>query len=443
MDDPEQAKTAAQTSSEEPTVAAEVPGIVRAFLRGELSRVEPQLPGWLDTLAGVGAGECWHKKSSFKAHLYEVYKICKIWGQDDDVCRCALFHSAYSNSYVNLAIFKEGTDRGRLAEIVGPSAEELIHTFCIVPRHNMVYDDLLARAPSAEEMAAMAAADAAAADAAAAAASASGPGDAAPATGTAPGASGGGGGALAAALRRLIPEAGLTVKHIKTGEPLIVDRLTVARFLLMTMADFCEQLFSWQDAMFENGDGRLLYAGANAGSLWPGACRPGLWHSALSRMGALLRHACVDGQGRPLVRLPPVFEGCTQVLTEADQLAARDAYWEAVTQHTEVTQHDEALRLLRTAVWHNPHVAEPHVLLAQIHCQRGQWAEASRHAARGVALLCEWGTAWDKRMPWEAWIAMARVLQHGASRQQWPITPFGMLNLGLVPGLDEPYDVVQ
>ncbi|PNW71926.1 hypothetical protein CHLRE_16g671500v5 [Chlamydomonas reinhardtii] len=406
---------------------ASIPGVVRAFLRGDLSRVDKRLPEWMEVLSGVGAGECWHKKSSFKAHLFEVYKLCKIWGQDDDVCKCALFHSAYSNSYVNLAIFQEGADRGRLKELLGPSAEELIHTFCVVPRHNLVYDDVLAAAPSASDMAAMVAAAAEAAEKAAGGDSAAAAAAAAAAT---------------EPLRRVVPAEGITVKHIKTGEPLLVPRKTIAQFLAMTIADFAEQLFSWQDAMFENeGDGRLLYAGGNARSLWPGPCKPGLWHSALSRMALMLRHGLTDGSGQPLVPLPPVFERCTQVLTEADQLAARDAYWRAVCDHTEPHQHDEAARLLRAAVDHNPHIAEPHVLLAQIHAQRQQWAEAERHAARALRLFCDWGTAWDKRMPWEAWVAMTRVLLHNAGRRTWPDRPFGMLNLGLVPDLDLTYHV--
>ena len=39
------------------------------------------------------------------------------------MCKCALFHSAYSNSYVNLAIFQEGADRGRLKEVCVGAAE--------------------------------------------------------------------------------------------------------------------------------------------------------------------------------------------------------------------------------------------------------------------------------------------------------------------------------
>ena len=56
--------------------------------------------------------------------------LCQ-WGQDDTVCSCGLFHSAYSNSYVNVAIFKAEEDgRPRLRELVGQQAEELIHFFC-------------------------------------------------------------------------------------------------------------------------------------------------------------------------------------------------------------------------------------------------------------------------------------------------------------------------
>lgn len=67
-----------------------------------------------------------------QAHLFEVYKILKIWGADDVIAKCGLMHSAYSNSYVNLAIFKPDVERTRVATLVGPECEKLIHTFCVV-----------------------------------------------------------------------------------------------------------------------------------------------------------------------------------------------------------------------------------------------------------------------------------------------------------------------
>lgn len=80
------------------------------------------------------------------------------------------------------------------------------------------------------------------------------------------------------------------------------------------------------------------------------------------------------------------------------------------------------------------------MLLAQLYLQqRQQYSEAHAHATKGLELFCTWGTAWDKRMAWDAWVAWTRVLLRGAAAQQWPAPhqPMGMLNLGLVAGLME------
>lgn len=42
--------------------------------------------------------------------------------------------SAYSNSFVNLAIFKPDVERSKVAGIIGKEAEELTHLFCVVGR---------------------------------------------------------------------------------------------------------------------------------------------------------------------------------------------------------------------------------------------------------------------------------------------------------------------
>lgn len=95
--------------------------------------------------------------------------------------------------------------------------------------------------------------------------------------------------------------------------------------------------------MFENGNGKLHYAGQRAHQLWPGPMKPGLWHSALSRMGMLLR-SCYDDEEEQAqtaagghrerigarVPLPPVFDGCSVLVKEAEQQRARDLYWDVV-----------------------------------------------------------------------------------------------------------------
>jgi len=163
--------------------------LAKAFLAEDHARIDARLPGWLEELTRVGANQCWHKRSTFKAHLYHVYQILKMWGQDDDVTSCGLFHSAYSNSYVNLAIFKAEADgRPRVKQMVGDSAEALIHRFCVVPRHQLIYDHLVKPLQDVYDKS-----------------------------------------------KLVVPREGVTVPHIHTGEPVVVDRYEVAQILIMTM----------------------------------------------------------------------------------------------------------------------------------------------------------------------------------------------------------------
>ncbi|KAF5843336.1 hypothetical protein DUNSADRAFT_17914 [Dunaliella salina] len=348
----------------------------------------------------VGAPECWHKKSTFKAHLFETYKMSKIWGLGDAIAETMLFHSAYSNSYVNLAVFKAEKDRPRLSSLVGEETEQLIHLFCNVPRHELIYENLLKKL-SDEDLS--------------------------------------------------IPPGGMTVAAIHTKAPLHLTSRLVAVFLAMTMVDFSEQLYSWQDQMFQNDDGKLYFTGTKAHVLWPGPMKPGLWMACLSRMGRLVRSsheaAAADGHAgqdpnpsrftsrpspdggtfndAPLPPIPKVFAECTMLLGEEEE------------RKTEPDQATEAASLLAQAIQLNPHVAEPHVLLAQLLMQIGKHEEASKHACRALELFCQWGTAWDKRMAWDAWVAWTRAIISGAKNQEWPepTRPMGMLNLGLVSGL--------
>ncbi|XBH58087.1 hypothetical protein VPH35_079584 [Triticum aestivum] len=122
----------------------------RPFLRGDLAAVDPELPSLVSVLVSAGAGECYHKHGTFLAHLLDVYRILRLWGAPDAVTRCGLFHSSYSNSYVNLAIFEPDVSRVRVRAIVGAAAERLVHLFCVVPRQPLMHDDLHLRYTDAE-----------------------------------------------------------------------------------------------------------------------------------------------------------------------------------------------------------------------------------------------------------------------------------------------------
>ncbi|KAL6187260.1 hypothetical protein ACLB2K_043374 [Fragaria x ananassa] len=394
----------------------EVLELARPFLRGELESIDENLPKLVRVLQSVGAGECWHKHGTFLEHLIDIYRILKIWKAPDPVCLCGLFHSAYSNSYVNLAIFDPSTGRDVVRSHVGHAAERLIHLFCIVPRQPLIHDDLLFHYTDDELRQHLKQSESEQDE----------------------------NSAWRKKVQRLVPAEGILVKHIKTGQDVLVSRRVVATFVMMTMADFSDQLFGFQDALFDNADGRLEFKGNTYGALWPGDGKPGLWMNSISRMDALytllrreellfIRQRGDDvnidvsrDEDMELV-VPPVFENCTRVLDAGDQIAARDLYWEAVCDSV-----SDSGSLLKSCIEKNPFMGEPHVVLAQFYLTQGNYEEAEREAQTGLRLLLEWASSWDKRMSWQGWIAWARVLLMKAQERSWPQTSWGILNLGLV-----------
>ncbi|XP_038875815.1 uncharacterized protein LOC120068183 [Benincasa hispida] len=402
-------------------------GSLRPFLRGELEKVNMNLPSLISLLRSVGAGECWHKHSTFLDHLVDTYRILKIWKAQESVCLCGLFHSAYSNSYTNLAIFDHSIGRDVVRGHVGAAAERLIHLFCTIPRHQLIHDDLLFRYSDSELVDHLKFSDTSLKN------------------------------ALENGyfnndetwrkkLQSILPADGVTVKHIKTGEDVMISRRVVAIFLMLTIADFSDQFYEFQDSLFENSNGRLEFIGNNYKTLWPGNGKPGLWMNSASRMGAIYslivrEEAILVAHRKRNVELgsktesyedlelviPLIFENCTRILDAKDQIIARDLYWEAVCEKSERSE-----ELLLRCVEKNPFVGEPHVALGNLYLGEGRFEEAEKEVEEGLRLLLTWGSAWDKRMPWEGWIAWGRVLLMKAKERKWLNTSWGILNLGLV-----------
>ncbi|KAI9027978.1 hypothetical protein DFJ74DRAFT_514778 [Hyaloraphidium curvatum] len=372
-----------------------VPPLVRAFLRHEeeLERADPKLDGFIKELRKRGAGECWHKRGTFLEHLFQTYRSLVIWeGKPTSICHAGLMHSAYSNSYVNLAIFPPDVSRPLVRELVGGEVEDLMQLFCTISREKIIMTNLVQRVP--EDV-----------------------------------------------LRRsepqdLVPREGVEAQHIRSGAALKLSRADLARFVLLTMADFADQFYSWQDTMAGRQLGMSSPKGAeDPNALWPGDCRPGLYMNLVCRMAHVLRHlvACeVRDTGLAPCKLPPVFNYCTEWLSEEAQLRSRDLYWDAVTINGTGKRSDEAAALLREAAALNPHVGEFRILLGQLHAGKGEWKQAEEEAARGVKLMCDWTTAWDKRMTWEGWIAWGRVIVQEARNKRWPNSFWGVISLGLV-----------
>nr|XP_043606557.1 uncharacterized protein LOC122578625 [Erigeron canadensis] len=403
----------------------------RPFLRGQLENIDVNLPSLIAVLKSVGAGECWHKHGSFLDHLINTYRILKLWGAPDTVCLCGLFHSAYSNSYVNLAIFDPSTSRDMVCGHVGEEAERLIYLFCIVPRQQLIHDDLLFKYPHDSELVQhlkdseaslikskkgfMKAGDVE---------------------------------EWRKKLQSVLPADGIILKHIKTGEDVCLSRRVVASFLLLTIADFSDQFFGFQDVLFDNSDGMMTFSRNDyTTGLWPGNGKPGLWMNSISRMAAIytlivreeylysIEHpqlADINNRDKQIELVtPPIFGNCTKVLSAKDQIEARDLYWESVCDASKIGL-DKCAEMLKISTEKNPFVGEPHVVLSQIYLSQEKFEEAEKEGEEGLRLLLEWGSPWDKRMSWESWIAWCRVLIMKAKEKSWPQTTWGILNLGLV-----------
>lgn len=399
----------------------------RPFLREDYESIDSRLPGLLKILHARGAGECWHKHGTFYEHLLHTYRILKLWGSSDTVALFGLFHSSYSNSYVNLAIFAPDVDRSVLRGLIGDEAEELVHIFCVIPRQELIFDRLLHTITDDDLIASLKQYQ-----------------------GTKVGESEANAKGGHDKRRLFVPKEGMVVKHIRTGEDIFLPRRLVALFVLLTMADFVDQFYGWQDQLFRNDDGEFRYSGNDWHALWPGNCKPGLWISIASRMGVLLNillledaaeqaelHSVPNGlPERPFgtleISLPPIFNMCTEILPPVNQNRSLEQYWEAVNIEGRDRLVNTAVPLLQSCCKLNPFVAEPHLLLAQILLGEGQYELAETEADEGVRLLLDWATNWDKRMTWEGWLAWGRVLRENAHEKSWPRSAFGVLSLGLV-----------
>lgn len=344
-----------------------LPGHVLALLRHDHAGIEPRLDELLEVLGHQGAREIWHKHGTFYDHLLGVWRILAAWGQPPDVCRLGLMHSVYSNSFVRMKVFdaEHGAGRDAVRRLVGEEAERLVYLFCSIRREELLPLGELA-----------------------------------------------------------VPEDGLRVGLHHGEETVQLSRRDLGVFLVVTMADYAEQFFGWQDRLFglPEGDG-VRRGGPHA--LWPGDNRPGLWMGLNARLG--LRAAACGASP-----LPPVFARCTTELAREPECEARDLYWQVACDPALQDDPARAEQSLRRALRQNPFVAEPHVLLAQLCLTQGRWDDAQREARAALELQAQWATSWDKRLAWEAWVAWTRVLLKAARERDWPDTALGIISLGEV-----------
>eukprot|EP00933_Yihiella_yeosuensis_P039242 TRINITY_DN331_c1_g1_i1.p1 TRINITY_DN331_c1_g1~~TRINITY_DN331_c1_g1_i1.p1 ORF type:complete len:379 (-),score=76.27 TRINITY_DN331_c1_g1_i1:123-1259(-) len=213
-----------------------------------------------------------------------------------------------------------------------------------------------------------------------------------------------------------IPAEGQTFQHIRTGEDVHCSAAEIGIFVVETLADYQDQSFGWQSDM-EGGATRAL---------WPGLYKPTLRMSKVSKMAVAAKR---DGK---LEVVPPIFDGCTKILTEADELAARNLYWKVISREAHSPEDPTDISNLLKASSMNPFVAEPHTVRAQLLMHEGRWNEAADAAKSALRIFYDWATQWDNRMPFVAWVAWTRCILLQASFKEWPTTHGGVESLGAV-----------
>ncbi|GKY97464.1 hypothetical protein MPSEU_000704800 [Mayamaea pseudoterrestris] len=362
------------TNHESPTRSL----IFNRILAEDYEAIDPKVPKCIQSLKERGAHRCWHKHSTFLEHLIGVHNILRGWNESEIAGRVALFHSAYSNSYVNLALYDPNTERDIMKELVGDQAEELVHMFCIIDRQQVVVNTLLKQGH--------------------------------------------------------IPMEGLTVPHLKKANESVFLSAEVLRMLIVfTMADISDQYFYWQDELWGGGGtaGSMVIPGMdfterhNSKSLWPGMSKPGLWMSYISDLTQVVKTYKGD------MSMPPVLDFGARILSTQDEALSRDLYWNVISE--QVTGDDEIIATLIKSNEHNPFAFEPLVLLAQKYLHENRYDDALASTERAIELEKAWLTCWDKRMSFGAWVAWTRVMhQKAQERKPWPSNSWEVNNLGLV-----------
>jgi len=360
------------------TLAPRMPPGIHAMIHEQWTFFDPEaerLLGWMRSEKVFH--EFAHGRAPFYNHLRGTWAMLAHWGQPQDVCRCGLLHSAYTRDgfYFRHFDLLDPKSREDVRGVVGPAAEQLIYNYCSTDRmwdQGEFFPEALRGKPAEPWM-----------------------------------------------LRfgEPLPKGGQDFPCRR--DPQIFEHLSaeeIAKYFVVFVADIAEQLSSTNSYID-------IYHQEQPEVLWPGECAPGVFHHVLSRM---LRSARDH-----LEVVPQIYNNCTEVITIANEVEARQCYWEAMTKANEggalglgvpvlqgpKLEKAEQERLYRRAGELNPFIAEPHIMLSQLLYNREAFAEAADEAIHALEILYDWGTCWDKRRSWAQWVGFSRMALLRATRR--------------------------
>jgi len=182
-----------------------------------------------------------------------------------------------------------------------------------------------------------------------------------------------------------------------------VSAADIAKIMVVTMADYLEQ-------MVEVNGWRDHHQVEEPSKLYPGGGRPATAFYWISKICHAVRNV--------LEVIPPVFNHCQSVIDRDTEITARDAYWEVVTGEETISVKEQQ-RLLLKATSLNPYVGEPHFMLAQLAYRQGRYSEAQDHARASLNAFYTLGTAWDKRLSYQTWVAHTQMILLRSNRRRF------------------------
>jgi len=96
----------------------------------------PTFKDMTNFIIAAGAADISHTKGTYLAHAIGVYNDMKAWGEDDALCRAALFHSIYgTEGFQDFTLPLER--RGELEALIGKRAERLAYYNCAMDRASL------------------------------------------------------------------------------------------------------------------------------------------------------------------------------------------------------------------------------------------------------------------------------------------------------------------
>lgn len=295
-----------------------------------------------------------HARDVFKSHLIGTFSILGQWGQPSDIARTGLFHTGYSGDLFQFSRWDPMSEKDRSQLRLIIGEEAETLTWLFGTLHRGKIANLSLIMSDDVDM------------------------------------------------EPLVPGSFQQVPH-RLESSMEVSSEVAGKILMVTLADYLDQMVSvngWRDH-HQVEEPLKLYPGLLA--------RPSIAFYWITKVCRAIRSV--------IHPVPNAFNKCTEVISRENEILARDSYWMAVQAEEDPGSSIDQVALLETVCDLNPFVGEPHFLLSQLAYREGDFHRSSVQARIALQKMFALGTAWDKRMSFQSWVAHTRMYLMRANRR--------------------------